>query len=458
MRCRTQCSIGGLTFPRESGDARGKKVFRFAKGDNALDGWFTTAWSRMSQHRLSIRYGYQGVFECQLPSEQLSSVLQAPTAVDDLVETLRQRLSQPIDFPPLSRAIVEGDRVVIVLDRNTPCSGALIQGLWEVLETCGVAQEDTKILQPAAAGGMTPPDPRLEFPDLAGTRIEWQIHNPDSVDACGYLATTTAGERVYLSREIVDADFVICVGSVAFDSALGYRGTYSSLYPGLSTSEALQRAVGAAHAELDPDDPRPLRQIVDEIGWLLGTQFVVQVIPSGQSGVADVFAGLSEPTLTAAKRRLSELWRFDVRERAEIVVAAVDIDPEGHSWPQVAAALDTARRIVARDGRILLLTELSAELSEGLEMIREARTPREAVRRLQRSDSVDRSVAIRIAQAIDRANVYLLSGLQADLVEDLFMIPVTSIEEAGRVLSQTESCAVIGSAQNAFVRYVEPEP
>src|SRR5690606_23155894 len=101
--------------------------------------------------------------------------------------------------------------------------------------------------------------------------------------------------------------------------------------------------------------------------------------------------------------------------------------------------------------------ELAEQPSTGIEMIRDARTPHEALKPVRERAEADRETALRVAQALDRANVYLLSRLPDDLVEDLFMVPVTSVEEARRVLEGNEECAVIGSAQHAFVRYSQDE-
>ena len=59
-------------------------------------------------------------------------------------------------------------------------------------------------------------------------------------------------------------------------------------------------AHGQAHDELTFDDSRPLRQAVDEAAWLLGLQFVVQVIPSIGNDVASVLAGQIDSVLNRA--------------------------------------------------------------------------------------------------------------------------------------------------------------
>jgi nickel-dependent lactate racemase len=240
---------------------------------------------------------------------------------------------------------------------------------------------------------------------------------------------------------------VVTIGSLGYDPLLGYRGTSSVFYPGLSDAEAIRRSHGQGHDELTPDDPRPLRQLVDEVGWLLGVQYTIQVVPAGGGGVAAVISGQTESVLQRGKELLSEHWKVRVSERPELVIVAVEADAAGHGWEQVGAALELARHIVVRDGRILLLTDLNAEPGDGVKIIAECRSPRDALKPLRDKAPPDLLTATRIAKGIDWANVYLLSRLDPQLVEDLCMIPLESAAEAARLIEGDEPCAIIGGAQ-----------
>jgi nickel-dependent lactate racemase len=343
--------------------------------------------------------------------------------------------------------------VAIVLDRETPQADQLLQGLCRVLTEAGVEAESVRIVQPADPWHARPSDPRGALPAAIRSRVGWGLHDPLDEAACAYLASTAGGERIYLARELIDADVVVCVGGIGFDDRLGFRGTLSSLYPGCSTADSLRRASGGGHVELPPESPRSLRELADEVGWLLGVQFVLQVLPAARAGVAAVLAGAADRVFAEGKQRLADLWQIDAAGRAELVVATVDVDAGGHGWPQVAAALETARRLVARDGRILLLTELADPPTEGIELIRDAHSPRESLQAIREQAQSDRRQALQLAQALDQANVYLLSRLPDQLVEDLFMVPVATPQEALRLLRGADECAVIGSAQHAYVRH-----
>ncbi|RPI90266.1 MAG: DUF2088 domain-containing protein, partial [Planctomycetaceae bacterium] len=225
---------------------------------------------------VELSYGSTGRVGWEIDPQRRFVVHRGPVARPDIRSRLRRQLASPLDFPPLSQACVSGDRVVLALDAGTACAAELVAELWTTLETCGVSARDVQILQPPVAEGLQTLDPRRLLPEGAREQVIWRIHDPAVSKQHAYLATTTRGERIYLDRELIDADVSVAVGSVAFDSLLGYRGTHSVFFPGLSNAEAVARARGEGHHELGPDDERPLRQTIDEVAWLLGTLFAVQ--------------------------------------------------------------------------------------------------------------------------------------------------------------------------------------
>ena len=401
-----------------------------------------------------LAYGAHGRFSCELESERLVALHASPEPLPDVRGSVSHALRQPCDFPAFEQSVFPDDRLALVLDRYTPCAADVIAEVWSILARRGLKPSDVTIVQPADFKGRPLDDPRAKLPPAIRDEIEWHVHDPLRGGECAYLASTTSGERVYLSRQVVEADMVVSIGSLEYDSLLGYRGTNSALYPGLSNADAIRKAHGQGHDELTPDDPRPLRQMVDEIAWLLGTQFSIQVVPAARGGIAAVIAGLAEPVLDRGKELLAQSWRMDVARRPELVIAAVDSDAAGHGWSQVAAALDMARQVVARDGRVVVLTELEEEPSEGIRLIKESRAPRDALQPIRAAAPPDLLAATRIAKALDWMNVYLVSRLDPQLVEDLFMIPLSGPDEVARLIVGNESCAVIGGAQHAAVRHV----
>ena len=238
---------------------------------------------------ISLEYGSNGRWEGDLSSERLLFSHPGPAPIVNPLASVLEGVQQPIEFPALELAMVPGDRVVIVLDRAVPSAAEIISGIWSAFVSAGIEPGNVLILQPASMTPIKLADPRRLLPADIREQIAWKIHDPTLVDGTGYLASSAAGERLYLSREVLDANFVLPIGRFGFDAMLGRRELTSAFYPGLSNPEAFAKTLGQSHQELGPDDERPLRQLINEVAWLLGIQFAIQVLPSrSHAGMAGV--------------------------------------------------------------------------------------------------------------------------------------------------------------------------
>lgn len=401
----------------------------------------------------TLRYGDGQQFEIDLEASRLAGRNQPPESIADFRSHVRKQLAQPLEFPPLELTVVPDDRVVIALDRDTPGATEIIAAVWSIFAKRSVKPADVTILQPASWKLDQLSDPRVALPKSARDAMHWIIHDATDKKRERFLANSANGERIYLDREIVDADFVLPIGAVGFDPLLGFRSAGSAIFPGLSNIDSMAKARGQDHSELRPEDDRPLRQLQDEVAWLLGVQFGIQVLPGIAGQPAGVICGALEATTTAARVWLQQNWFVEQPQRSEIVVAAVDAAAAGTSWDQLGAALQTARNLVQRDGKIVLLTNLSAEPTEGFRYLQQCGSPREALKPLRLESPPDVIPASRLASAADWATVYLVSGLSSDIVESLCMTPLAPAE-AAKLLGRGGSCVLLESAQHTF-GYVE---
>lgn len=401
--------------------------------------------------QVELSYGTAQRFECDIDPQRRFVLHRGPISRSDLRDRLKKQLTSPLDFPPLDQACISDDRVVLALDRGTPCADVLVAGVWDVLSQRGMSPDSIQILQPPPAYGQVYRDPRGLLPEDIRNQISWRIHDPDDAKQLAYLAATAQGERIYLARDLTDADVTISIGSVAFDPVLGCRGTHSAFYPGLSNREASARTRGEGHQELGPEELRPIRQTIDEVAWLLGTLFSIQVVPGAGGGAADIFAGSCETVFRRGKQLLNEYWRVPVPERVDLVVVAIDSEPNGIcTWDQIGSAIATAQRIVTRGGRIVVLSEMAQEPGPSLELVRTQQAARAAIPHIRKLAADDFVSATQIATAVDWARVFFLSRLPGATVEELFMVPLESDKQAAKLLMGDESCALVGGAQHAW--------
>lgn len=400
--------------------------------------------------KIELKYGQTGEFQCEIPSERLICYHQSPAPLADVTQKMQQALNSPLELPPLNLAIVPGDKITILVDPQVPAAGEIINAVWAYLSGCGISAGDLTILQTAT-------DPESDIPKLRDSvtgelqqQASWISHDPEAQEDLGYLGTSAGGERIYLSRHLLEADFVLPIEKVGYDPLIGYAGGGSSLYPGFSSQEAIIKSRGQSHRELTPSDSRPLRQLIDEVSWMLGVQYSVQVIPAGGYQAADIAFGSLEAAFRKAKERLDRLWRVEPEYKAEMILVAVESGPAGHHWNQLGGVLETARNLVTQDGRVVLLTQIDAEFGEGMQLLASCHEPLDAIKPLRDRQPLDLVAATQLALAGDWALVCLLSQADSEEVEELFIIPLEDEAEIKRLLQTDETVSVIASAQHTY--------
>ncbi len=392
--------------------------------------------------KFEIHYGTGETFPFELPEEQVLWQQTGPQPQTNVSGAIEAALATPLDYPPVSDAVVPGDKVTLVIDAGTPAWEEIIRAIGKQLESRGVEAEMLHVVlngtEADAARSTDVPYKVIAFDEAMQGR---------SV----YLASTAEGQRIYLPEEIGEADYVITIGRFGFDDRWGYRGTNSTVYPAFGGEEAQSRFSGQGSQELSPDQSFGVRQMIDEVGWLLGLQFSVQVIPSGSGKLAHVIAGASDSVYREAVSRLNSSWRSSVAEPAETVIVSVPSLESGDAWVSAARACRVAEKLVSDDGRVLLVTDLK-DFPEGLqEAIQASGDSDEVMRNLNRSKSPASRAVATLAGLASRYRVYLLSRLEQDIVENLFCIPLADTDELRSALQGGTSYAILDGGQFAWV-------
>ncbi len=340
-------------------------------------------------------------------------------ATAEIAAEVRSRLDSPLGFPALSTAVVPGDRVVIAIEPTLPEIRPILEVVCEILEQAGVNREEITVLATTK--------PVLAWDDLLPTGITGIVHDPDDRTQLAYLAATEAGRRVYLNRKAVDADFLLAIGPLGHDRMLGPQGPWTTLFPGLSDAETLQ-AFRSVSTE-GQSSTLAMRESA-EVSWLVGNQFQIGVVP-GSEGIVSIVAGIADAVRDEGMKQYAEAWSFRVPERADLVIAGVGQAGEPSSLQDLAAAFGAATGLVRRGGKIAVLSRAEGEIGPALQHLIGTDEPRSAVASLKGAETeADFPVAMAIAKALAWADLYLLSNLGEDAMEDLGFIPLNRPEEA----------------------------
>jgi hypothetical protein len=335
--------------------------------------------------------------------------------------------------------VVPGDHVAIALDASLSDVGPILRVVAEILCSSGVDISDViAVVTPDARSGIAG-----ELPEGMGL----EVHHPGHQKRLAYLATTREGRRIYLNRHLTDADVVVPVGRLGYDPILGFRGPWSVIFPSLSDEETV-----VSHRRQVPDSsprrpfPPPRLDEPFEVNWLLGTQFQVGVVP-GVIGPAQTVAGLAESVRDRGIEALERYWRFESPARAELVLAGIGCPSTAAGIADIVEGLVTASRLVQHGGKIVVLSRAQGSLGPSLQRLVNLDDMKQASAALRGYESdVDSVTARRLAQVLAWADVYLLSGLDPQQVEDLSMTPLDHVEDACRLVSRSHSCLVVSQA------------
>jgi nickel-dependent lactate racemase len=387
----------------------------------------------------------QGVeHDFELPGERFVASWRGPAGLgpSEQLALIREGLENPRNFPPLRQAVVPGDRVVVAWDPTIGEAGPVLEALVQLLEAAGVEDGSLTVLTSASGRGS------LERVLPRGVALA--VHDPDDRTQLAYLATTKHGRRIYLNRLLTDADLVVPVGRLGFDSALGYRGPWSVLFPSLSDRETLRASrAGLRDEPVESSQGLAIPWLAEsfEVSWLLGTQFHLGLVP-GSSGLFEVVAGLETTVRDHGIATLEQHWRFDVDSRTELVVVAIGRPGVVATIEDLAEGLATATRLVQHGGKIIVLSRVIGEIGPALKRLIDADDPKNAAAFLRGHEGDDDFVAARrLAYALSRADVFLLSRLPQRLVEDLSMIAIEHPEQARRIVAQSGSCLFVSQAE-----------
>ncbi len=379
----------------------------------------------------------------------------AGAPLDDPAAAVKSALEQPLEYPSLAQCTTPGDRVAIALGAEVPQVSQVTAAIVETLLTAGVGADGITILRSEGdvAAGME--DPCRLIATTVAERIRVLTHDPVSRRNLAYLAASESGEPILLNRMLTDADVVLPVGCMQPARAAGYFGIHTAIYPEFSDLKTQARF--RKHDRFSNNGQhRELKREVNHVGWLLGVNFSVQVVPAAGDAMLHVLAGQSDAVKQRGRELYRAAWTWPVPRRVELVVAAIEGGAPHQTWENLGRVLESAGRLVDDEGAIAVCCELAETPGPAVQRLSGALSRESAVRQIRRENPRDAVAALQLAKALDSHRVYLLSRLDAELVEGLEMVPVDSPDDISRLARRSRSCLVVANAIRAMV-HVESE-
>ena len=386
--------------------------------------------------KLDFRIGTRTQY-VELPDERVQQVLTPNPVAYALTgeDEVRRALAESIGCPRLRDMVHPGERIAIItsdITRPMPTYAAIGPVLDE-LYAAGVEARDITLV---FALGSHRPHTRQEQRTLAGERAFSEIRCVDSDPAdCVHMGTTCAGTPVDITRAVAEADRRICLGNIEYHYFAGYSGGAKAIMPGVSTREAIQ----ANHSMMVREEAcvgnlttNPLRRDIEEAADICGVDFICNVVLDEHKQIIRAVAG----DVTAAHRAgcafLDTMYQIKIERRADIVMVSQGGAPKDLNLYQTQKALDNAKHAVRDGGIIILMGSCREGLGEKTfeQWLMEAEKPGDLIERIKRDFRLGGHKAAAIAMVLERADIYLVSDLEPELVKTCFMTPFSSVQAA----------------------------
>lgn len=386
--------------------------------------------------KLSFGFG-AGTQEAEVPEKNLLGVLHANEVELGLTgeAEVRRALAEPIGSPRLREIVRPGEKIAIVtsdITRPMP-TYKVMPALLDELYAAGIKAEDITLVFALGSHRKHTDEERKK---LAGERAWREIACVDSNPAdCVHMGVTAAGTPVDITRVVAEADRRICLGNIEYHYFAGYSGGAKAIMPGVSTRDAIQSnhsMMVRPEACAGALETNPLRMDIEEAGAICGIDFILNVVLSEHKEIIRAVAGHPVKAHRAGCAFLDTLYLKELPHGADIVLVSQGGAPKDLNLYQTQKALDNARHAVNPGGVIVLIGSCKEGLGERVfeEWMTTSPSPEAMIERIGRDFQLGGHKAAAIAMTLEKADIYLVSDLEADFVRSIFLTPQPSVQEA----------------------------
>ena len=397
-------------------------------------------------------YGSGGV-SVEIPQQKLTGVYmpREKAGVCDLRGEIERALAEPIDSPGLRGIAKGGKSAAIVVDDATRFvpSRRILPPVIHELESGGISAKDIVVI---VATGLHRP---LTEAELAGVRGDLDVrvvnHDAHDEDALVPVGRTSLGWEIRVNRSFMESDVKVLTGDVEYHQFCGYGGGTKSVYPGLADAGSIEHNHSMMEVEgTGPGriDGNPVRQEIEEVGRLAGVDFVLDVVMNSHKEVVRAFAGEASQVVREGARLVDEMYRADVADAADLVIASPGGYPKDIELYQSQKAVAAGRRVVKKGGAIAVLAECREGHGSALfdEWMTQAHDISEIFERIRKKFIMGGHKAYQFARDIAWAEVHLLSDLAPEKVRDYFLHPLASADDIQRLIDAAGSVIALPQA------------
>ena len=386
--------------------------------------------------KVSLNYGHTSI-ALDIPDKNYMGTL-SPKEISEVANPdieVRRALANPIGSKKLKELASSQDKVIILasdVSRPSP-SSILLPPILKELNEAGLSNGQITIV---FGLGVHRKQTEEEKKRLVGEEVYNQVKCIDhDIDNCVKIGITKRGNEVSVFKEVLKSDFIIATGNLEFHYFAGYTGGAKAVAPGICSRKTI--ADNHKHfldfgAKAGKIEDNPIREEIEEIGEMVGINFMVNAVLNSHKKLVKVVAGEVTNAHREGTKYINDMFRVEVEELADIVITSPGGYPKDIDLYQTHKAMENASLAVKKDGIIIVAGECRDGLGEGKfgQALNGKLSPQELIEELKNNFILGRHKASRIANINLNSEIYLVSNLADEIKKKLFFKNYNSLEEA----------------------------
>jgi nickel-dependent lactate racemase len=264
-------------------------------------------------------------------------------------------------------------------------------------------------------------------------------HDCDDEQNLAYLGQSFTGTTVYVNQQFMDSDIKILVGNIESHHFMGFSGGVKTAGIGLTG----RKTITANHSMLsDPNavmglfSSNPMRQDVEEIGKMIGIDYVLNIVINDDKEIISAYWGDPTEVMTQGIeyiRKNIQIAFSDNDKDFDLVIASPGGYPKDINFYQAQKAL-THACLFSKPGGIIILV---AECRDGMgskkfeEFICSKETFSDVINDFEKMQfEIGPHKAYQLAKQAITHKIILVSSMDENLIIKMHLTPARTLNAA----------------------------
>lgn len=333
---------------------------------------------------MGIPYGKQNItldikennVKLLLPNEKVIEKI----GFDDEKVIIDKALENSLFDYSLSKWLINKRNIVILIpDITRNCSVDIYMDIiLKYLNEMGFDKSKVKII---IATGNHRPCSESEIKELVGESVynNYSVNNHNSMDNLIYMGTSDSGNKIYINKDVYEADGIIATGNITYHNFAGFSGGRKIILPGVCGKETIiynhklmvhnnemcdKCQIGILKGNPIHEDMKNVVKLLDKDKTKI---YSLNVITNMYGEIIEAFSGRIEEVFEKGTEYVEKNYCINVRQKGDLVICSAGGYPYDLNFYQSFKSLYSANRITKDNGNIILFSECYDGLGESYE-------------------------------------------------------------------------------------------